>query len=348
MPRTYDIVSTYITEPSPRQIREMDKKFSSLGEIDYEEGVTMSLYSGYSAAWVPAKYIKRKKQVSPAYTDFAYCRDVLLGRYCSVLSAESIGTKKSIDKHRTIVVAHLNGTKVVRVDGAGNAIELFDDDTMKKYVYFLKYTFINGLKNLNLVEKAHGIPLTIMKRVNYKGKVSKHVVPCIVMFDGSSKWMRSTQLLSLYFMLLRSGKYGPINGARSYKSFIRNVKSFSNLEMSVIKNTPPYDQVSNVHTIQRELGFMLNSCNGWSVFLNNINRLYRGRPRSVCFSRLIYKNSRKIKDYLKTSTSSPGYEGMEGLCSGGTSDTVLCDRFLKLCQESKLVKKNLKELSAMS
>lgn len=179
-----------------------------------------------------------------------------------------------------------------------------------------------GLKLVNHYERKYGWPRTKMQKL-HNGKIisgGTDVSNTIHMYMvvGSSRWMKSPHLLSLYLLLLRLG-------IRGFKAdFNTHTQLTKELEAFIANN-------SRGNGVRRgDAAHVRVTYKKWDLLLKSYNKLF---------------NKRTTKSlYDKKSLVNPGAafsEGIRKLCDGRSHDLDISHKFAKICN-SKNIKMEVK------
>lgn len=174
-----------------------------------------------------------------------------------------------------------------------------------------------GLKLVNHYERKHGWPRTKMQKL-HNGEIiagGTDVSNTIHMYTvvGSSRWIKSPHLLSLYLLLLRLG----IRGFRA--DFKTHTQLTKELEVFITKN-------SRSNGVRRgDAAHVRVTYKKWDLLLKSYNKLF---------------NKRTTKSlYDKKSLVNPGAafnEGIRKLCDGNSHDLDISHRFAKICNSKNI------------
>ena len=115
------------------------------------------------------------------------------------------------------------------------------------------------LKTINIIEDEIGMSKTSIIHV-----VSKKNKKNMLMFEGSKKWYRSSQTMSLWLMLIRiclrdpSSFYG-----KNFKDLVKIAKVF-----------PKYKGSSGIHWAEEDRGYIHETIHTWIPLMKNINKIF--------------------------------------------------------------------------
>ncbi len=216
---------------------------------------------GYMAFPIVISSLGNIDKISPVYK----CREQIITNFTSRVMMTNSNTPmiKVLDKARIIVFALQKS-----------------DVTTKR--------LSNILKPIRMLEEEVGFPRTTVKHLVSK----KYPARNILMFEGSNKWYRSSQTMSLWLLLIRTC-------LRSYK--ILNSSTYE--EMVKRGKALPSGATSNgMEWAKEDQRSIAKSIHIWSPMLKNINKVFPfQRPWKERFDkRKVHKNANNTKTYLNS------------------------------------------------
>jgi uncharacterized protein YeeX (DUF496 family) len=182
-------------------------------------------------------------------------------------------------------------------------VEKFTLDSDKK--------MLHALKVVNHLENEYKWSKTKMKKVELKDAIKYGMFNDVkdrinmYMVVGSSKWLKSPHLLSLYILIFRLCYRGFKSNFKNHEEFLQKLKSYGNTHKA---------DASYVRIFQDKI----------DVLLRNYDRLFGKRTLKSLYSK-----------YSLVTIN--GYnEGISRLCSGLSGDIDISKRFGKICKENNI------------
>ena len=179
-----------------------------------------------------------------------------------------------------------------------------------------KETIKRGTALVNLFEKEMGWGLSVPFIVP-SGKLAERTLVYAV--EGPKEWMRSPHLLSLYLLLIRSGRFEIFKDTRTIGSFLEKCKKVGKIYLTKdpkdmnkhFHGWPHAKWAADVHSLYDTSPLML-------FFLTCRNKLYEGRDS---------KNLYGTADYS---------DGFRKLCLLKVADSKTRKRFKSLLENNKM------------
>jgi len=262
------------------------KKQKELKLLEYNKQANWSVYPHVGFMFAFCGSITGKREV-PQLTSFEGCRESLI---CRVFDrkAYKIPTSRMRCLIRTIVAT----------DNAAKGYELFDKQTNA------------GLRILNIMEKHNGWPLTKMHNVETitaKGQGSQQNRRVFIkMLEGSSKWLKSPHMISLFFLLVRlPTRHSRFIEIKNYKQLMGACKLFAGRSNN-----------GDRYSVRNTIGF-------WNPLMSNFGKMFRGMPLDNNF------NKRNYGQFYHQ-------EGILTLCSFNSTNKKIGKRFVALACEAKI------------
>jgi len=163
------------------------------------------------------------------------------------------------------------------------------------------------LTSINIIEDEIGMSRTTIIRVISKKFKNRHMI----MFEGSNKWYRSSQTMSLWLMLIRI----------CLRDFSFYGKTFKDLT-KIAKTFPKYNGSSGIYWAKEDKGYIRETIHTWIPMMKNINKIFpfqrhlknrynnrkvlnhpgKGKYLNQCYTEGIYKfalGTTQSKDYNK-------------------------------------------------
>ena len=234
-------------------------------------------------------------------TDFL--RTQLLGKGRSIKKA----TKISLKKIRLILFIKANRSNSKKVI---NNFGKRKDEEM-----------LISLKLINHYERRLNWPRTKMQKLdncgtffNSDGEDVSNTIN-MYMIVGSSRWMKSPHLLSLYILLLRLGLRRFKAEFKTHAQLLDELQSFGGKQLN-----------SCSFIARSDVSYVNQTYDKWDVLLENYDKLFGRRTIESLYS-----------DKYLVNGSSGATEGIYSLCTGNSYDLDISHRFIKMC-ESKNIK----------
>jgi len=175
-----------------------------------------------------------------------------------------------------------------------------------------------GLKLVNHYEKRLGWLLTkitklqngdILKDVDIKNTINMYMVV------GSSKWLRSPYMLSLYMLLLRLGTRGFKGNFETHEELFKEFETFVN------KNNGHYKDANHIN--YKDANHIKKKYPMWDILLENHSKFFRDKSINRLYNRKYLVNG-----------GSGFNEGITKLCSGYSLDLEMNKKFVELCKNN--------------
>lgn len=124
-----------------------------------------------------------------------------------------------------------------------------------------------AMKLLNVIEKEAGLDLTVItkaeKKVIKNNNNGKNIINTYII-KGSKEWMKSTPVISLYTLIIRSGWFREFSKIKQVEDIAPICKKVIDAECSVVK-------------IQQHMGLIEESYEYWLLLILNIETLFGNR-----------------------------------------------------------------------
>lgn len=216
------------------------------------------------------------------------------------------------DDHK---VKYTIDTKKTRLLFFSKASNNYTERSIKNFASKSNRQMLNALKIANHLESRYNWARTKMQKVEFKNKIPYGTMDIkdrinMYMVVGSSKWLKSPHLLSLYMLIFRLGYRGFKSNFKNHEEFLQRLNAYA--------NTQKVDAYY-VRTFQDKI----------DVLLGNYNRLFGKRTLKSLYSRKLLINN--------TGHFESGYnEGIQRLCTGFSNDMDISRRFGKICEENNI------------
>ena len=140
----------------------------------------------------------------------------------------------------------------------------------------------NSLKIINIIEKSQGWSLSRLLKASNKSLLEAHCN--VYIFTGSVKWLQAPQLLSLYLLIVRLGRF---------KSEFKGFKKIADLE-TVYERV--YSTCYNDFN-KKDVSWFNKSWKWWSVMMDNHKELFFKRKLSTNYC--LNHSSNGINDLIR-------------------------------------------------
>lgn len=249
---------------------------------------------------------------------FDTCRETVIGFLRAQLEAANANRKKKtslIDLKRTRLILF--------VKASGQHTERIIDNFRKKK----DKEILISLKLVNHYERKLGWPRTKMQKLDNRdafldssgNNISNTVNMYMVV--GSSRWMKSPHLLSLYMLLLRLGVRGFKAEFETHTQLLKELEDFG-----------------KKHRTKSDVSYVRATYDKWDILLESYDKLFGKRTIKSLYDRKSLVNSNN------------GFnEGIYRLCIGNSYDLDISHKFTKICKSNNIdMKSNIKDKRRMS
>ena len=236
---------------------------------------------------------------------FDTCRETITGFLRTQLVKQPKVKKNIIDISRVRLLFYFKINENYKPITVTRTTKRYDDNMLK------------ALKIVNHLEKKYKWGRTNLQKVSYKDPIKNRQGEDIsgnvhlYMFVGSSKWLKSPQMLSLYMLLLRITSWGLEAEFKTHKEFIKELKDFSSSKNS------NYNK-------KKDQSYVMQIYDKLDLLFVNYNKLFGRRTLKSFYDKNNYADD------------SGAREGMFKLCTGKSVDHDLDRRFKALCKENKI------------
>lgn len=227
-----------------------------------------------------------------------------------VLSDTRMSSYNSITCCREVFIKHF----ITRLEKQRPLLKKDNTDFSKLRVVFCLTTIPeekikNCLRILHNFEESHGIPQTeISKALVYKHKLPKigvdkqeiaEIIPTTYLFEGSDIWLRSSVLISLYLLIIRTS-------LKDYTILIKNNINTVNDLYNLISNNQKEEIIYDTVNIKNNIRY-------WNMIIANRDLLFPKRKKLIdCYlAKHIYsKKPYPINDAWKALVSTFGIRSL--------------------------------------
>jgi hypothetical protein len=166
---------------------------------------------------------------------------------------------------------------------------------------------------LHIIEKRFGWALTRIYKID--PSVSRNTESYGHVYTSSIKWRRSSQLLSLYTLLMRCGRITILRKAKSFDDLDNILANTANKIERFSEGKIKIHPVSNGH--KNDIKYLLSLWSYIDIISKNMNKLF-------------FNRSAKTNLLL-----SEGYFGINGMISGRDCDKHTTKMWKHICREVK-------------
>lgn len=245
-------------------------------------------------------------------TSFTSCREVLTNSFGAITT--KIATPYNItfsgnalDKNRVMI--------------------FFKRTASNTTINRLESALENAKEILNFFEKIGNLELSKVYRTNHV--LANHYL--IYMFEGDKEWARTPFMLSLYALIMRSGRFMEIGGFRTCEQFIKKCIALKDLYLELRYATPNDKEKYNEY-VKRFCGFPAGEA-------EDIFHLFHVADKIE----LLMKNKERLFGSVTQEeiyNASGDIDGITNFCKGDVRSHRLTNKissdFLKLCTEHNL------------
>jgi len=237
---------------------------------------------------------------------FDTCRETITGFLRAQLHKAPKVKKNTIDTSRVRLLFYFKINERYKPITVTRRTKLYDNNMLK------------ALKIVNHLEKKYKWGRTNLQKISCKDQIKNRQGEDIsdnihlYMLVGSSKWLKSPQMLSLYMLLLRIPSWGLKAEFKTHREFIKELEDFSSSKGS------SYNK-------KKDQSYVVQVYDKLDLLFANYNKLFGRRTLKSFYD----KNNYTLGD-------SGAREGVYKLCIGKSVDRDLDRRFQILCKENKI------------